>query len=98
MSGSIKDSRDRARSLTEMTRSMRAEKATRISPAAMVEVMKAVDGYWEALEASDLSPTSRVIYMTQVDQFVSWMRGDFVPGSRNDQDRSIFPRTRPRNA
>jgi hypothetical protein len=97
MSGK-KASREQVQSLTEMTRSMRAQKATRISPAAMMEVMRAVDGYWQELEASDLSPTSKVIYMTQVDNFVSWMRGEFVPGSRNDPDRSIFLRRQPRGA
>ena len=96
MSGSIKASREQVQSLTEMTRSLRAQKATRISPAAMLEVMEAVDGYWEELEASDLSPMSRVIYMTQVDNFVSWMRGEFIPGSRNNPDRSVFPVRRKR--
>lgn len=59
-----------------------AKKATKISPSAMSEVLTALDGYWDALEASDLTERSKGIYMAMAENFVRWMRNDFVPGSR----------------
>jgi len=49
----------------------------------MLEVMSALDSYWNALEESNLSDASKGIYMSQADNFVRWMRGEFIPGSRN---------------
>jgi hypothetical protein len=90
MGGPIQDTRERVQSLTEMSRATRGQKATKVSPAAMLEVMAALDAYWDALEASDLSHASKGIYMSQADNFVRWMRGDFNPGSRNAPYRSDF--------
>jgi hypothetical protein len=69
--------------LREMSRSTSAQKATRISPSAMLEVMSALDEYWKELEVSDLGERSKSLYLGQADNFVRWMRGEFTPGSRN---------------
>ena len=66
-----------------MSRSMNAQKATRISPSAMEEVQSALSDYWAELDASDLSEASKGIYMANADNFVRWMRNDFTLGSRN---------------
>ena len=84
MGRTIQPSLEQLQSLREVSRTIRAQKATRISPTAMVEVMTALEAYWDDLEASDLSEASKGIYMNNADNFVRWMRGEFVPGSRND--------------
>jgi hypothetical protein len=75
--------REHVRSATDKTRAMTAERATRISPAAMTEVLSALDDYWAAIESSDLKERSKGIYMSMADNFVRWMRSEFVPGSRS---------------
>lgn len=83
MGRSIHATREQMQSLMEMSRSVKAQKATRISPTAMLEVMSALEGYWDAIETSDLSQASKGIYINHADNFVRWMRGEFIPGSRN---------------
>ncbi len=80
---SIQASREQVESLVKMSRSMNAQKATRVSPSAMAEVQSALNDYWADLDASDLSEASKGIYMANADNFVRWMRNDFTPGSRN---------------
>jgi hypothetical protein len=80
---SIQASREQVEAVAKMSRSMNAHKATRISPSAMAEVQSALNDYWDALDASDLSEASKGIYMANADNFVRWMRDDFTPGSRN---------------
>jgi hypothetical protein len=80
---SLQPSREQVQLLSEMSRSASARKAIRISPSAMLEVMSALDDYWHALEASDLGERSKGLYMSQAENFVRWMRGEFTPGSRN---------------
>lgn len=75
--------REQVGSATERTRAIMAEKATRISPAAMAEVLSALNDDWVALEGSDLKERSKGIYMSMADNFVRWMRDEFVPGSRS---------------
>lgn len=75
--------RDHVRSACDRTRAMTADKATRISPSAMAEVLSALNDYWDALEASDLKERSRGIYMSMADNFVRWMRDEFAPGCRS---------------
>lgn len=58
------------------------EKQYRISKAAMVEVEDAMKGYHAAVESSDLSQSSQASYIDMADNFVRWLRADFVPGSR----------------
>jgi hypothetical protein len=74
--------REQVRLLNERARSMHAEKATRISTSAMSEVLSALDDYWDAIEASDLSESAKGSYFDMAGNFVRWMRDDFVPGSR----------------
>ena len=93
---------ERARAVIETARMRQAEKATRISPSAMLEVLSALDGYWDAIESSDLSERAKGIYMEMADGFVRWMRGDFVPGSRKApyrirRDRAATFQTLPEN-
>jgi hypothetical protein len=73
---------DVLREQLRVIRANTAKRATRISAPAMAEVLSALDGYWDELEASDLSEKSKGIYMAMADNFVRWMRNDFVPGSR----------------
>jgi hypothetical protein len=80
---SIRASREHVELLAKMSRSMNAQKATRISPSAMAEVQSALNDYWAELDGSDLSEASKGIYMANADNFVRWMRNDFIPGSRN---------------
>ncbi len=80
---SIQPSREQVEALAKMSRSLNAQKATRISPSAMSEVQAALNDYWDELDASDLSEASKGIYMANADNFVRWMRNDFTPGSRN---------------
>jgi len=75
--------RDHVHSVTNKTRAMTAAKASRISPSAMAEVLSALDDYWGALEATDLKERSKGIYMSMADNFVRWMRNEFVPGCRS---------------
>jgi hypothetical protein len=56
----------------------------RISTAALSEVQAATKAYWAVLEDSELSAASKSIYMDMADNFVRWLSGDFVPGSRKD--------------
>jgi|SRR5215831_15756039 len=77
------DWRQHVSSASDMTRAMTAQKATRISPSAMTEVLSALNDYWVAIEASDLKERSKGIYMSMADNFVRWMRDEFVPGSRS---------------
>lgn len=75
--------RAQARAATARTRAMMAEKATRISSSAMSEVLSALDDYWSAVDSSDLKERSKGIYMSMADNFVRWMRDEFVPGRRS---------------
>ncbi len=74
--------RDRVRSATDQTRAMTAEKAKRISPAAMAEVLVALNDYWDVLECNVVNDRTKAIYMSMADNFVRWMRDEFVPGCR----------------
>lgn len=57
-------------------------KQYRISKAAMSEVEEALKGYYAAVESSDLSQSSQASYIDMANNFVRWLRVDFVPGSR----------------
>lgn len=58
------------------------ERQYRISNAAMSEVENALRGYYAAVESSDLSQSSQASYIDMANNFVRWLRVDFVPGSR----------------
>jgi hypothetical protein len=55
----------------------------RISVPALLEVRAGLRAYYAVLEASELSESSRATYMDMANNFVRWLAGDFVPGSRN---------------
>lgn len=57
-------------------------KLYRISNTAMAEVEEALKGYYAAVESSDLSQSSQASYIDMANNFVRWLRTDFVPGSR----------------
>lgn len=57
-------------------------KQYRISTAAMSEVEDALKGYYSVVESSDLSQSSQASYIDMANNFVRWLRGDFIPGSR----------------
>jgi len=77
-----RDWREPVRLATDKNRKMTANKATRISASAMAEVLSALNEYWDALEATDLKERSKGIYMSMADNFVRWMRDEFIPGRR----------------
>jgi|CZKJ01.1.fsa_nt_gi hypothetical protein len=58
------------------------QKLYRISNAAMSEVEEALKGYYAAVESSDLSQSSQASYIDMANNFVRWLRIDFIPGSR----------------
>jgi hypothetical protein len=80
-------SHEHVQSIIKTSRSINAQKSTQISPSAMLEVLTALDKYWDAVEASDLGEDAKGIYMSMAEYFVRWMRNDFVPGSRNSPYR-----------
>jgi hypothetical protein len=53
-----------------------------MSPDALLEVELALDAYCAAVENSPLSLHAQHNYIDPVNQFVRWIKGDFVPGSR----------------
>jgi len=55
---------------------------TRISPAAMSELMDAMKKYADAVLVSGLSMSSQATYIDHVNAFMRWLRYDFEPGSR----------------
>jgi hypothetical protein len=57
-------------------------KLYRISNAAMAEIEDALKGYYADVESSDLSQSSQASYIDMANNFVRWLRVDFVPGSR----------------
>jgi hypothetical protein len=65
---------------------MNGEKETTplIARPALAEVETALRAYWSALDDSELSEASKGIYMNGADNFVRWLSGNFVPGSRKD--------------
>jgi hypothetical protein len=73
---------DHVRSVIAKSRGLHAEKATRISPSAMLEVLSALDGYFKEIESSDLGEMAKSIHWQGAECFVRWMQGEFVPGSR----------------
>jgi len=58
----------------------------------MSEVLSALEGYWDEIEASELSESAKSIYMEMAENFVRWMRDDFVPGSRKATHRTRIVR------
>jgi hypothetical protein len=48
----------------------------------MSEIDDALKGYWAAVKSSDLSQSSQATYIDMANNFVRWLKGDFVPGSR----------------
>lgn len=59
----------------------------RISAAALSEVDDALEGYYAAVESSDLSQSSQASYIDMANNFVRWLKNDFIPGSRKDPYR-----------
>ena len=57
-----------------------SEGIPRISPAALIEIEMALSGYYAALEASRLAPSSQGTYHKQAENFVQWLKGEFEPG------------------
>jgi hypothetical protein len=57
-------------------------KLYRISKDAMSEVEDALKGYYASVESSDLSQSSQATYIDMANNFVRWLRIEFIPGSR----------------
>jgi hypothetical protein len=53
-----------------------------VSASAMREVQNALRAYFTVLQNSELSFHSQGMYFDMANNFVRWMAGDFVPGSR----------------
>ena len=56
--------------------------SARISTATLFEVQSALRAYCAAVGTSALSEHSQAIYINGADNFVRWLKGDFVPGSQ----------------
>jgi hypothetical protein len=52
------------------------------STATLEEVLTFFDHYVKAVNASDLSVTSKTMYIDFADNFIRWLYGGFEPGSR----------------
>jgi hypothetical protein len=48
----------------------------------MKEVHAALEQYFVVLQNSGLSQATQAIYLDMANNFVRWIAGDFVPGSR----------------
>jgi hypothetical protein len=48
----------------------------------MLEVLSALDGYWNEVQSSDLGEFAKSVYWQKAEYFVRWLEGEFVPGSR----------------
>lgn len=57
----------------------------------LLEVGKLLSEYSEEVERTDLSPASKGMYIDFAGYFVSWMNGDFRPGTQGVLQRR--PRT-----
>jgi hypothetical protein len=56
----------------------------RITTPALSEIHDALQAYWAALDASELSEGSKGLYMDMAEYFVRWLAGDYAPGSRKE--------------
>lgn len=79
---------DHVRSAIEQSRMRHAEKATRISQSAMLEVLSALDGYWDEIKSSNLGEMAKSLHWQNAECFVRWLQGEFVPGSRTAPHRN----------
>ena len=63
-------------------------RAAQISTAALFEVQAALREYCTAVETSELTLSAQATYIDQADNFVRWLNGDFIPGSRKEPYRA----------
>src|ERR1700691_2295395 len=54
----------------------------RISASAMTELSTALEQYCAEVYASHLMPRTQAMYIDNVNNFVRWLKRDFVPGFR----------------
>jgi hypothetical protein len=59
----------------------------RISEGALAEVEKALEVYCAVVLHADLSHYSQDSYINNADNFVRWIKREFVPGSRKAMHR-----------
>ena len=64
----------------------------RVTEAALSEIETALKGYYTAVKASDLALSSQIEYIDKANNFVRWLRGEFVPGSRVAPYRVVIDR------
>ena len=65
-----------------------------LSPATLAEIESALQEYCNIVLTSDLSAASQAIYIDQADNFVRWLKGEFVPGAHANP----FPAKRTRSS
>lgn len=64
------------------------------SPSTLSEIESALKEYCNIVLTSDLSGASQAIYIDQANNFVRWLKGEFVPGARVNP----FPMKRTRSS
>ena len=53
-----------------------------VSASTLSEVEQALEQYSNSVLDADLSDYSKDVYINHADNFVRWLKGDFVPGAR----------------
>jgi len=52
-----------------------------VSSEAISEIERALERYWQVVEASRLQSTTKKTYLVHAGNFVRWLKGEFQPGA-----------------
>ena len=53
-----------------------------VSSKALQEIETALREYEREVQASKMTPSTKHTYLLHTENFVKWLKGDFVPGAR----------------
>ena len=56
----------------------------RVSNEALQEIEAALREYEQEVESSNMSPATQHTYLLHSENFVKWLKGEFVPGARKN--------------
>lgn len=62
-----------------------------ISKEALDEISRLFEQYASEVHRCDLSQSSKAMYVDHANYFVRWVHGDFQPGVRGSNSRSLHP-------
>jgi Tfp pilus assembly protein PilX len=54
----------------------------RVSSEALQEIEAALREYEQEVESSNMTPATQHTYLLHSENFVKWLKGEFVPGAR----------------